>query len=370
MRYIVSFLVTLLLSSCDSTPKSTYAVQGEAPGVYNGMRIFYNRMDDKGQLVAIDTSIVVDEKFSFEVNDYAEAPEMRIITMMGSQENLLFLTEPDGLEITVYKDSLSKSKIEGGKVNTSMADYQNLKNDFQNDVRTLSQSRAQAMRNNQQIDSDVIMSDYEARLEEFQNNLKDIHLNNQENLVGALTLAELINSKAVEAKEARELYDKLAPDVQSQDVGQNIDDYLKKFEAVEIGAEAPLFEGFNPDGEVIKLEEVLGKVTLIDFWASWCGPCRQENPNVVAAYEKYHDKGFNIIGVSLDRKGDKEAWINAIEKDSLNWNHVSRLMYFGPIARQYNVNQIPSSFLLDENGVIIDKDLRGQALHDRLEELF
>ncbi|MDO1499000.1 TlpA disulfide reductase family protein [Winogradskyella maritima] len=107
------------------------------------------------------------------------------------------------------------------------------------------------------------------------------------------------------------------------------------------------------------LADVLGKVTLIDFWAAWCKPCRAENPNVVSVYNKYHEKGLNIIGVSLDRTAD--AWKKAIEDDGLTWNHVSHVAYFNdPIAKLYNVNAIPAAFLLDENGVIIAKNLRGQ----------
>ena len=116
------------------------------------------------------------------------------------------------------------------------------------------------------------------------------------------------------------------------------------------------------------LADVLGKVTLIDFWAAWCKPCRAENPNVVSVYNKYHDKGLNIIGVSLDRTAD--AWKKAIEDDGLRWNHVSHVAYFNdPIAKLYNVNAIPAAFLLDENGVIIAKNLRGPALEEKVAEL-
>ena len=134
-----------------------------------------------------------------------------------------------------------------------------------------------------------------------------------------------------------------------------------------IGAKAPDFSAPGPDGEQIALNDVLGKVTLVDFWAAWCKPCRAENPNVVAAYKKYHDKGLNILGVSLDRKAD--AWKKAIADDGLEWNHVSHVQYFGPIAKLYNVDAIPAAFLLDENGIIIAKNLRGKALHDKISEL-
>ena len=111
-----------------------------------------------------------------------------------------------------------------------------------------------------------------------------------------------------------------------------------------------------------------GKLTLVDFWAAWCRPCRAENPNIVKVYEKYHDKGFNVIGVSLDRKA--EDWKKAIADDGLAWNQVSNLAYFNdPIAKLYNVDAIPAAFLLDENGIIVAKNLRGDALEETVSEL-
>lgn len=113
---------------------------------------------------------------------------------------------------------------------------------------------------------------------------------------------------------------------------------------------------------------MLGKVTLIDFWASWCGPCRNENPNVVALYNEFHSKGFNIIGVSLD--SNLEKWKQAILKDKITWTQISNLKEWNdPIARTYEVNQIPSTFLLDSSGKIVAIDLRGEELKNKIKEL-
>ena len=137
-----------------------------------------------------------------------------------------------------------------------------------------------------------------------------------------------------------------------------------------IGSQAPEINLADTSGKPISLSSLKGKYVLIDFWASWCGPCRAENPNVVRLYQQYKDKGFEIYGVSLDRPGQKQAWINAIQKDGIHWYHVSDLQGWGSSAAQlYMVSSIPQTVLLDKNGVIIAKGLRSAALEQKLKAL-
>ncbi|MEY3444954.1 MAG: hypothetical protein RLZZ519_3235, partial [Bacteroidota bacterium] len=144
---------------------------------------------------------------------------------------------------------------------------------------------------------------------------------------------------------------------------------IAQIEATAEGGTAPDISAATPDGKTMKLSDFRGKIVMIDFWASWCRPCRMENPNVLLAYNKYHSKGFEILGVSLDQ--EKGKWLDAIKQDGLIWNHISDLGGWGSQpAKAYGVNSIPATVLVDKEGKIIARNLRGPALEEKLKEIF
>lgn len=149
----------------------------------------------------------------------------------------------------------------------------------------------------------------------------------------------------------------------------NIKSGLEQAQRLMVGSVAPDFSQETPDGKILKLSDLRGKYVLIDFWASWCGPCRRENPNVVRMYEQYKEKGFEILGVSLDQS--RERWLDAIAADGLKWPQVSDLKgWANVVAQNYEVSSIPKTILVDPKGVIVAKDLRGQTLENMLSQIF
>lgn len=361
-------LLSLSVITCKKE-ETGYQISATLTGFDDNETVYINKVSDANRTVVVDSTTLNNGKFSIKLPSITER-DFNFISFSKTRGNILVIAEDKHINIKADKNDLRKAVIEGGEENKIFSDY--LKSigehtEVENNINAKSRSLAQAgdYKSLQQlkITSDSLKS------EKKKMRLAMIN-NNPNSLVSAMALTDLINFKMLKASEAKAMFQKMNPDLKQTRIGLNLEKALANLveETSTIGDKVSNFSGPTPDGSKLSLEDSLGKITIIDFWASWCKPCRMENPNVVKVYNKYHDQGLEIIGVSLDKSADK--WKKAIESDGLNWKHVSNLKFWQePIARNFGVRSIPATFILDENGVIIAKDLRGQALEDKIKEL-
>lgn len=345
--------------------------KGSISNVEDSTAIYLSQLGNTGQPQAIDTVMVKDGKFEIDLPK-VDFETLNILTLEGGRGNVIFINENEPITATVYKDSLRSSKVEGGKSNE-------LFNDYVSEIKSLraemQQMVEQYQANNPNLrQNPALMQEIQQKQKELQESntgkFQKMISENPESLVSALILSDMMNGKSLSTNEFKELFENLDEEVKNSEIGKQLNETIQKATATAVGSKAPEFSAPTPEGEQLALKDALGKITIVDFWASWCKPCRIENPNVVKLYNEYHDKGLNIIGVSLDKNGQKDKWLKAIEDDGLTWQHVSNLQYWqGPVAQLYNVRSIPATFILDENGVIIAKDLRGEALRAKVSEM-
>tara|TARA_B100001248_G_C27385644_1_gene459506 strand:- start:963 stop:2108 length:1146 start_codon:yes stop_codon:yes gene_type:complete len=368
-------VVLCLFSACESNTdsKNEFVISGKAEGVFNGVRV-YLKTSENGQKGRItDTAIVVNEAFNFKGK--VDGSEMRILTIDGIVGQTALVLEPEQIEVTIYKDSIYQSEVSGGNNNVIFNSYKNGYQALVEKVSGLRQAYVLA-----QGDADAI-KEIQERNTILRSELKDYGLNflkqNPDSDFSLMLLDGITGQQGFDAKMASEVFElmpqallnKPTNTIMAQKINAKINIALNTFEP-KIGAKAPDFTAPNPDGEMITLSNILGKVTILDFWASWCRPCRIENPNFVKIYEQYHAKGLEIISVSLDRNNQKQRWVEAIEKDQLNWYNVSNLKFWqDPLAQLYNVSSIPATFILDKDGIILATKLRGGALEAKISEL-
>lgn len=373
------FLLTAItvMISCNKAGENEYVVTGTINGVADGKKVMIEVQDETGQLKAVDTVKIEKGKFTF--TGTAKEPDMHLINIETVQGKIPFILENGEIEMTINKDSVNNTKVTGTYNNEELTRYKEQGMAVQKKMMKFQQQNEAVMRAAMKNQDTAAMGKLRKEYAKFQDEFtkqSEAYVNSHPKaFISALIIEGMFNQMAPDFKKIKKFYDGLDKSVKDTKHGKkikkNLDELLKPVVTVppvEIGTVAPNFSAPNPDGKVVSLNESKGKVTIIDFWASWCKPCRQENPNMVALYKQYHSKGLNIVGVSLDEK--KEDWKKAIAADGLSWTHVSNLKDFeDPIAVQYSIKLIPSTVILDAEGKVIAKDLRGTDLKAKIASL-
>lgn len=268
------------------------------------------------------------------------------------------------------KDSLLTARVSGTPLNEELQELTDIGQSYQDRVDKINADYATAMDAKDTEKTSALEAEYAELMVEKKEEEKAFFLAHTASLVSLDWLRRNVN--VVQEKSlAEELFDKLTADVQKSPAGMIYGNVLKQTKSADINSEAPDFSAKQPNGEKMSLRSLRGSYVLLDFWASWCGPCRRENPNLVKVYHEYKDDNFTILGYSLDGGGQAfDSWVAAIEKDGLVWNQISDLAgWQGLPVQLYGINSVPTNFLIDPNGIIIAKNLRGEELEEKLKEI-
>lgn len=298
------------------------------------------------------------------------APDANFYTVVIGEKNFLVIGK-NGEEIdlaTNFSDTTNTYTIEGSDESKKVQSINKIQTDYGKIYEKLQTDYASAVNANPaKKDSifNVIMPEFQANMDQYSKTVFEFVQDNRENLA-AFYAAGTIDPNKYEL-ELIKYAEEIKPKFPNNKAVQSFVAKMEALKPVSVGQPAPEFVLNNPDGVPIKLSEYKGKYVLLDFWASWCGPCREENPNIVKQYKAFSAKGFDILGVSLD--DNKEDWMRAIRSDNLEWKHVSDLKRWdSKIAALYRVDGIPASFMIDPSGKIVAKNLRGADLEKFLSE--
>ena len=368
MKPLILTLLVLSLYSCNRDA-SVFTLSGSAPGLPDGSHLILQELVNN-QPAFKDSIKIENEKFNISLPK-SKTLEINLLKIEGQSSYLFLFPENDALKITIHKDSLYSSVVKGSRSNELYTLY-NKQLKVINKERINNNNKIREAKQLQDDELARILQTEAFKLIQKEKDFKKQFVKEYPNsLFSLLLLTEMLTKKEFLSHEVKDIIDGLSPKLAATTQAKTIKDKLAIMASVELGGKAPNFEGPTPNGTSLSLKDALGKFTIVDFWASWCKPCRAENPNLVRVYNKYHDKGLNILSVSLEREGQKAQWLRAIDKDGMTWQHVTNLKFWNdPIAQMYNVRAIPASFILDSNGIIIAKNLRGEALDKKISELF
>ncbi len=361
---LLLILLGLLFWQCGSVPQPVrYHIKGKITGMDN-KKVYLSSFDKNLKSIDLDTVTIIDSIFNFNIQQ--QNPMIAIIKFEDAKLRIPVIMGDGNIDMVVDKYNPFESDLTNttSQLTKKFFQYEAYANkDKQQGMILMQKYRTQA----DSIKRDSIKNAFDRWRKNAEAYQYD-YINKNKDIVGLIVMQSIAVSKDADFKKIRTAFNSYPENVKKSILGKHINTLILTKGATEIGGKAPNFTGITPEGKKLSLTQAMGKVTVIDFWASWCRPCRNENPYVVEIYNKYHDQGLNIIGISLDK--NKESWLHAIKDDGLKWQHVSSLKFWQePIAKLYGVMAIPQTFIIDAKGIIRAKNLKRQELENKIKEL-
>jgi len=360
-RICYLIIISSLITSCfqKENPSEIYIDAKK----YNDSTLIY--LVDVATDTAVDSGYVINNKLVFFL-DVDEPTQLILATDYQIREDFeykFFWKENRRMTISAEKGNLRNAKIEGSELqnqvdllNSSKSHLQYKLDSLQNEINVTDKKNEEKI-NSLQIEQRAILKEMTAIDIEY--------IKQHSNYLNSIIVLKSI-AKSIPEDQTVELIKKLDPEIQFTKYGEDIKDYLETREDIHVGSRAVDFSIPDLEGNMIQLDKFKNKYILLDFWASWCAPCRKENPILLKNYQKYKDKGFEIIGVNLDKK--RNDWEKAVEKDSIIWTTASGNE--NDITSTYNIQFLPKNYLIDPNNVIVAEDLKGDQLEVKLKEIF
>lgn len=368
-KLVFSFLSFVLILSCSqgkgngSAEEGGVKISGEVKNPQEGIILLQELQEN--QMVTIDTLNLKDDN-TFSTSVDAKEPGFYRINFYETQFVNFILNDSD-IQITADGSKQEGiAEVKGSEDTEHFNKVNDIMKSFQEEVQALELAFQEASTNQDQVKIDSLRSVY-LEMEKEKNEAIKKAIDQMDNSIAALYAVNFLDPEK-EFPFFDKLASKFGESMPDSKIAQEFVSRVDNMRTLSVGQMAPDIALPSPEGDTVRLSSLRGKYVLLDFWAAWCRPCRMENPNVVRMYNKYNDKGFEVFGVSLDKK--REDWVAAIANDGLTWTHVSDLEYFNSAAaRLYNIQAIPATYLIGPDGKIIAKNLRGPSLEAKLEEV-
>jgi len=356
--FLIGAAVVAALVSCQN--QNEFTINGKVEHAEGLKKVLLYEAD---QLI---DSAFLNENSEFRFRRSAEQPEF--FTLVMNQKGFVIAAENgDKIDFKAdLADTTGTYEVGGSEVSEKIRDFSIINNKYGKVFQSIQDQYIRLSQENPNASDsivNVLMPEFDRNMDAFSKEALAFMEKNKDNLAGFYAANTLDPAK--HEAELIKYAEEIKPKFPNNRAVQSFVERMEAAKVISVGQPAPDFELPTPDGKMVKLSDFRGQYVLLDFWASWCGPCRQENPNIVKQYNSFKDKNFTVLGVSLD--DNKEAWLKAIKDDNLTWTHVSELKRWnGTVSNKYKVDAIPASFIIDPQGKIAAKNLRSAALEEFL----